>query len=254
MDNIADILIKLCDMPGPAGFESPVSEVAQQLLEPYMDEIYIDVMGNVIGVKKCGKEGAKKLLFDAHIDEIGLIVTAVDEGFLKFSKLGGLDARTLPASPIKILTVLPIFGVICALPPHILKDEDTKKTIKIEDMVIDIGFSKEDAEKLVSIGTPAVLGISAEKFGDDQIRGKSLDDRAGFAAILWALELLKDEKLDVDLYVMASVQEEVGLRGATAGAFAIKPDYCAVVDVTYAKVPDTKPHEATDRIFRPKLE
>ena len=246
MTNIADILIKLCDMHGPAGFEEAVTAYAKELIEPYMDETYIDVMGNVIGVKKSMKKGAKKLLLDAHIDEIGLVVTAVEDGFLKFSKLGGLDARTLPASHIKIMTDPPILGVICALPPHVLKDEDIKKALKIEDMFIDVGLSQEDAERKIPIGTPGVLGVSTKKFGENQLCGKALDDRVGFAAILWALELLKGKKLDVDLYVMASVQEEVGMRGAGPGAFAIKPDYAVIVDVNFAKSPDTKPHKATD--------
>ena len=246
MNDIADILIKLCELSGPAGFEEQVTAHVKNLIEPYMDETYIDVLGNVIGVKKCGKSDAKKLLFDAHIDENGLIVTAVEDGFLKFSKLGGLDARTLPATPIKILTDPPIFGVICALPPHVLKDEDTKKVIKIEDMFIDVGLIAEEAEKKVPVGTPGVFAVGAKKFGENQIYGKALDDRAGFAAILWALELLKDEKLDVDLYVMASVQEEVGMRGAGPGAFAIEPDYAVIIDVNFAKTPDTKPHKATD--------
>ncbi|NMA24791.1 MAG: M42 family metallopeptidase, partial [Clostridiales bacterium] len=98
-------------MAGPAGFEQAVTARVCEKLTPYMDEVKADVLGNVVGVRRCGKENAKKLLFDAHIDEVGLIITGYEEGFLRFSALGGVDARMLPASEIKILTEPPVFGI-----------------------------------------------------------------------------------------------------------------------------------------------
>jgi len=245
---MSEILTELCQLPGPAGFEEQVASHVKKLLEPYMDDTWTDVLGNVTGVRKCGKDNAQKLLFDAHIDEIGLIVTGVEEGFLRFDKLGGLDARVLPASGVMILTEPPRYGVISVLPPHVLKKEDTEKVTKIEGLFIDIGMTQAEAEKMVPPGTPGVLVQHVRNLGENSLCGKALDDRAGFAAILRAAELLKDIPLDVDLYIMASVQEEVGVRGATPGAYAIAPDYCIVVDVGHAKTPDTKLHE-TDEIL-----
>jgi len=242
--DVFEVLKELCKLPGPAGFEEQAAAHVKTVLEPYMDETWIDVLGNVIGVRRCGKENAPKLLFDAHIDEIGLIVTGVEEGFLRFSKLGGFDARVIPATGVTIQTDPPLYGVISVLPPHILKKEDTEKNFKIEDLFIDIGLSHEEAEKLVQPGTHGVVASGVRRFGENLICGKAIDDRAGFVAILRALELLKDTELDVDLYVMASVQEEVGVRGATTGAYAIAPDYCIVVEVAHAKTPDSKPAEA----------
>jgi len=241
---VFETIKELCEIPGPAGFEEPVAARVKVMLESYMDETWIDVLGNVIGVKRCGRENAKKLLFDAHIDEIGLIITGVEEGFLRFSRLGGLDARVIPAAGVMINTEPPLFGVVSVLPPHILKKEDTEKNFKIEDLYIDIGLSQEEATRLVTPGTHGVLASGVGILRDNLIYGKAIDDRAGFVAILRALELLKDTKLDVDLYVMASVQEEVGVRGATTGAFAIAPDYCVIIDVDHAKTPDAKPTEA----------
>jgi len=246
MLDIKETLVELCELPGPAGFEEQVATRAKTLLDSYMDETWIDVLGNVIGVRRCGKDNASKLLFDAHIDEIGLIVTGVEEGFLRFAKLGGLDARVIPASGVAILTEPPTYGVISVLPPHILKKEDTEKITKIEDMFIDIGKTQEEASRLVTPGTPGVLARSIKNFGENGICGKALDDRAGFVAIMRALELLSSAELNVDLYVMASVQEEVGARGAAAGTHAIAPDYCVVVDVDHAKTPDTKPSETNE--------
>ncbi|MCL2408521.1 MAG: M20/M25/M40 family metallo-hydrolase [Oscillospiraceae bacterium] len=245
---IEDILIELCALPGPAGFEQPVAERCRELLAPYMTDTWIDVLGNAIGVRKCGKDNAPKLLFDAHVDEIGLIITGIEEGFLRFHALGGLDARTLPAAEVQILSDPPLYGVICVMPPHVLKKEDTDKALKIEDLFIDIGLNQEDTEKAIQLGTPGVMYNGVQKFGDNLLCGKALDDRAGFAAILCALELLKDSKLDVDLYVMASAQEEVGTRGAETGAFAIDPDYCVVIDVGHAKTPDSKPQEVKEAL------
>jgi len=248
MLDIADVLIDLCSLPGPSGFEGSVAEHVRTLLEPYMDDTWIDVMGNVLGVRRCGKVDAVKLLFDAHIDEIGLIITGVEEGFLRFSRLGGLDGRILPAAEVEILADPPLYGVICSLPPHVLKKEDTDKIIKIEDMYIDIGLPQDEAVEKVPQGTPAVLTGNVQRFGDNKLCGKALDDRAGVAAILYALELLKDVDLDIDLFVMASVQEEVGSRGASTGVFAIAPDRCVVVDVGHAKTPDTKPADTNEEL------
>ncbi|MCL2401903.1 MAG: M42 family peptidase [Oscillospiraceae bacterium] len=245
---IADMLIELCAIPGPSGFEQPAAARCRELLAPYMTDTWIDVLGNVIGVRRCGKDNAPTLLLDAHIDEIGLIITGVEEGFLRFHALGGLDARTLSAAEVRILADPPLYGVICAMPPHVLKKEDTDKALKIEDLFIDIGLNQAQAETAVPLGTAGVMYNGVRRFGEHLLCGKALDDRAGFAAILRTLALLKDTALDVDLYVMGSAQEEVGVRGAASGAFAIDPDYCIVVDVSHAKTPDSKPHEARETL------
>ena len=240
----AELLKELCEIPGPSGFESRVTVRIKSILDKCMDKAWIDTMGNVIGVKRCGKDGARKLLLDAHIDEIGMIVIGVEEGFLRFAKLGRLDERTLPASGVEILTEPSRYGVISVLPPHILKKEDSEKLIKVEDLFVDTGLTQEEALTAIPLGTPCVLSRGIRRFGNNLLSGKALDGRACFAAILSALELLEDIELDVDLYVMASVQEEVGVRGASPGVFAIAPDYAVVIDVVHAKTPDTKPFEA----------
>lgn len=246
--NTADLLIELCAIPGPSGFEEQAVKHVRGLLEPYMDETWVDVTGNVLGVRRCGRDGAPKLMFDAHIDEIGFIITGAEEGFLRFAALGGLDARILPASAVTILSDPPRYGVVCVMPPHVLKKEDTEKNIKIEDMFIDAGMTQEEAIKTIPPGTPGVMEGGARLFGDSYLCGKTLDDRAGVAAILRALEMLRGAQLDVDLYVMASVQEEVGTRGAAPGVFTVNPDQCLVVDVGHAKTPDSKPTEVKEEL------
>ena len=124
-----DIIKKLSAIPGPAGFETPVFDAASALLQPFVDSIESDPMGNLIAVKHCGKLGAKRLMLNAHMDEIGFIVTGYDHGFLKFSKIGGVDPRMLPAREVLVLTPTPVFGVIDTMPPHALSSEEMEKSI-----------------------------------------------------------------------------------------------------------------------------
>ncbi|MCL2248581.1 MAG: M42 family peptidase [Oscillospiraceae bacterium] len=246
--NTMEVLTQLCELPGPSGSEELVIKQAQELLEPYMDKTWVDALGNLIGVKKCGKQGAKRLLIDAHIDEIGFVVTEIEEGFLKFSALGGFDARLLPAAGVTVMAEPPLDGVVCVLPPHILRPEDIARTTKIEDMYIDVGLSQAEAQRSIPIGTPGVLVSFTRTLGKDAVCSKALDNRAGFVAILSALEQIKDITLNVDLYIMASVEHEVGVRGAGAGANAIAPDYCIVVDTANAKTPDATEDEAREKV------
>ncbi|MCI9263098.1 MAG: M42 family metallopeptidase [Oscillospiraceae bacterium] len=234
-----DTLEKLCGLAGPSGFEGPVSAVAKELLEPLMDEVSLDRLGSVIGLRRCGKANAKRLLLDAHLDEIGLIVTGIEEGFLCFAPLGGVDPRMLPARELTILTKPePLFGVVVCLPPHVQSPSDYNKSVSIEYLRIDVGMTQEQAEKAIPIGTPIVYREGCFRLAGDQVCGKSLDDRACFSILLRTAELLKDQELDVDLYIMGSVREEVSGTGAIVGTNAVAPDWCVAVDVTHAATPD----------------
>lgn len=237
--NLQDLTMALCNASGPSGFEEPVSGLIEELIAPYVDQTYTDVMGNLICVRKSGKEHAKRLMLEAHIDEVGLMVTGIEEGFLRFSNIGGVDPRMLPASDVRVLAPEPLFGVIGTLPPHILKAEEMEKAAEIESLFIDVGLSQERAQQLVPLGTPVVFAGRAEPLGSRMISGKALDNRASAAILIKTLEYLQSKELEVDLYVLMSTQEELSMRGATAGAFALEPDYCVVLDVTFGHTPDS---------------
>jgi endoglucanase len=240
--DLREILTKLSERDAPSGFEAPAATLASELLRPYVDDVHTDALGNTIGVKRFGKPDAKRLLIDAHIDEIGLIITGVeDSGFLRFAALGGVDARLLPSSRVKILTDPPTYGVVDVLPPHVLKGDDAEKVLKIDELYIDIGFTRECAEREIPLGTPAVPVTQTAALGEKLLCGKAFDDRACVAAIIRALELLGDTKLDVDLYVLFSSQEEPGIRGAGSAAYAINPDWAIIADVDFGSQPDCKP-------------
>ena len=120
---IEKIITELCSMSGPSGWESEVGERVAELLRETMDTVWTDVMGNVLAVRKCGVENAPKVMLEAHMDEIGFVITGAQEGYLKFDKVGGVDARMLPACEIKVLTNPPIYGVVRTMPPHVLTSE-----------------------------------------------------------------------------------------------------------------------------------
>lgn len=231
-------LDRLCGLHGPSGAEGPVSGAAAGYLGQYCDEVTTDRLGNVFGVRKAKKEGAPKVMIAAHIDEIGFMVTKLEEGFLRFRNIGGIDPRVLPARDVTVLSDPPVFGVITSIPPHLQGDGDRSKTMEQDSLFIDIGMSQEEAEKLVRPGTYAVYREKLVSLGDKQVSGKTLDDRCCFVMLLRMLELLEGSELDAELIVMASVQEEVGTRGAQVGGYSQAPDYAIAVDVTMGETPD----------------
>ena len=237
MDHDA-ILSRLCGLGAPSGFEGPASRAAAELLRPLADEVTVDRMGSVLALRRCGREGAKRLLLDAHLDEIGFVVTGHEEGYLKFAPLGGVDPRMLPDRELTVLTDPPLAGVVACLPPHVQTREDMDKSIPIRELCLDVGLSQEEAERRVPVGTPAVFRGGCFPLGQELICGKSLDDRSCFAILLDALERLKGEKLDVDVYVLGSTQEETHSTGAITAAYGIVPELCVAVDVTHGDSPD----------------
>lgn len=236
--DIRNALTMLCSQSAPSGFEHAAVQTAMELLRPLMDEVSVDRMGNLVGVRRCGKENAPRLLLDAHLDEIGLMVTGIEEGFLRFSSIGGVDPRMLPNRELTILTEPPLFGVVACLPPHVQKSGDTDKALPLSELLIDIGMTQEQAERTVPVGTPITYREGCFSLGNAHMCGKSLDDRACFVTLLRAAELLLEKELDVDLYLLGSTREEIGGAGAATGAFGIRPDYCVAVDVTFGKTPD----------------
>lgn len=242
--NLKETIQELSALSGPSGFESPVARRAAELLRPFADEVRTDRLGNVIALRRCGRPGAKKLLLDSHLDEIGLMVTDIQEGFLRFRTIGGVDPRMLPGREVRVLAPEPVFGVVACLPPHLSTAETRDKSIPISDMLIDVGMSDREAREKIPVGTPMVYVGDCISLGEKQITGKALDDRSCFSVLARTLELLRGEKPEVDVYVMGSVQEEVGERGAITGTFAVAPDWCVAVDVTHGRTPDA-PKERT---------
>lgn len=230
-------LFALSRAVGPSGVETPAVEAARALLAPLVDETQIDAMGSLIGLRRCGRPDARRVLLDAHLDEVSMVVTGQTEGYLRFAGLG-IDARLLPATTVQVLTELPMHGVITCLPPHVLTAAEREKPFDEEKLFIDCGLTEEQAKAILP-GTRVAYDTEPLSLAGDTVSGKSLDNRAGFCVLLRAMDMLAGETLPVDVVVLGSVQEEVSGLGARTGAFSQMPNLALVVDVTFARQPDT---------------
>lgn len=239
MENLKNYLFELCSESAPSGREELLTSL-ERLAAGFADEVKRDSAGNLICVKRCGIPGAPVLMLDAHADEIGLVVTGIDDaGFIHFKKHVGLYDSVLPASTVTVLGKRPLTGVIATLPPHLLKDSDTEKPIRAEEMVIDLGYPAAEARKLVSVGDYAVLRSSCAELLNGLVLGKSFDNRASCAVLLQLMELLRKVRPRYDCFFVFSAGEEFGGYGAGNAAFAIEPDEAIVLDTTFAVSPFT---------------
>ena len=246
--NTFDVLKRLTDAKGVAGDEHSAARVALELLKEVAPrcETSFDCHGSVVGIIKraIGKgnpaEGGHgstaavpTVLLDAHIDQVGLIVTLIDEkGFIKAEPCGGIDRRALAAQSVTIHGKSEVKGVICTTPPH-LESANQDKVKKADEIKIDAGMTKQQAEKVISLGDTVTLDGGLVSMLGKVASGPALDDRAGVAAILYALRLLEKVDVKVNIVVSFSVQEELGCRGAGVVAYNTEPDYAIVVDVSY---------------------
>ena len=234
------LIKQLSEMSGVSGYENNVGEFVISLFSKYCDNVTRDNMGNVIGVKKSKSPKAKKLMIEAHMDEIGLMITNIDDnGFLNFTTVGGIDARILLANEVVVHGNKDLFGIIGAKPPHVLTEEERTKTVPADKLYIDIGMDKQNAQKYVSIGDVVTFKNKFLELKNGLISTKSQDDRTSVAILVSVMKKLCNVESPFDLYFVASVQEEVGLRGAKTAAYGINPDMAIVIDVCHASTPDS---------------
>ena len=228
-----DILYNLTSAVGVSGSEEQIYTVLKELLADVGD-VWRDDMNNVF----CSFGSGYHFMLDAHIDEIGLIVKAItDDGFIKIDRCGGVDNRMLLASEVSIWGKEEVKGVISTLPPHLKKDEE-EKSPKFEDVAIDVGLTKEQAEKLISLGDRVTFKRNFTELLGNQLSASVLDDRSGVAAIVLALRMLRDVPCKVT--AMFSSQEEVGGRGAAVGPYGKDIDEAIAVDVSFGFTPMCK--------------
>ena len=222
------LLKQLCMLDGTSGDEGAVRDFVVSQIKDYC-EYKIDNLGNIIAFKKGKNTPCKKVLIDAHLDEVGLIITHIeDSGFLRFSTVGGIDTAALMFR--RVLINGNTLGVIGSKPVHLCDGDERKKLPSADSLYIDLGVStKEEAEKLLSVGDCAVMCSDYTVVGD-KVLSKALDDRVGCAVLI---DLLKQDA-EYDFYASFSVQEEVGLRGAKVAAFTVEPDAAIVIDGTTA--------------------
>lgn len=244
---MVEVLKRLTEARGVTGNENEVRDIVLELIAQTGAEAWVDRMGNVIAEKK-GRKGGKKVMLAAHMDEVGFIVSHIsDNGMLKFKPVGGFDQRILLSKRV-LIGKEAIPGVIGVKAIHLQEPDERNRVINQKQMYIDIGArSKEEALKLVQPGDYASFDSSLVCFGDNKVKAKALDDRAGCAVLL---ELLK-ESCDFDLVACFTVQEEIGLRGAEVAAWHVRPDMAVVVEgTTCADIPDVPEHMHTTKMGR----
>jgi endoglucanase len=226
-----EILKNLCALNGVSGSEDEVREYIKNHARNSASEISTDIMGNVIVFKKGGKAPESKLLFCAHMDEVGVIITGItDDGYLRFAKAGGIDGRVMHGKAV-LIGKSKVQGVIGCKAIHLVKEKDRDKPMEPEDMYIDIGVkSRAEAETLVSLGDAGAFDEDIREFGDGYIKAKAIDDRFGCAVLLDLIE----SDLPVDCTFIFTVQEEVGLRGAFTAAYSTMPEIALIVEGTTA--------------------
>ena len=244
-NDLKDFIFSLCSVMSVSGFEKRAEAQISELTKGMFDSDYTDAVGNRIFFKKCNKPNAPRVLIDAHLDEIGMIVTDVCRGgFLRIANLGGIDVSIMQAADVIIYGKQKLRGVIVSMPPHLKKDD---KLPDADELLVDTGLSEDKLRELVDIGTPVGFApIYGEMLGDHLI-GKSFDDKACAACAIWAVAQTPADQLAADVYLMLSATEETNrLGGASAGAFVCDPDYAMVIDVNLARVPDTKNYETVE--------
>ena len=235
------LLKNICETPGAPGFENRVRNLVFKEIENCVDDINIDNMGNVIALKK-GKDDTKSVMIAAHMDEIGFIVTHInDKGFLKFHPLGGFDPKTLTSQRVIVHGKKNLVGVMGSKPIHVMTAEEKNRVPKIQDYYIDLGLEKSEVDKIVKVGDPVTRERGLIEMGDC-INCKSLDNRISVFVLIEALKKIKTP--DFNTYAVFTVQEEVGIRGAQVATQKIKPDFGFGLDTTIAyDVPGAAEHE-----------
>ena len=257
--DVTKLLKRYSETPGPSGFEQRIGDVVSKSWKPLADNVFIDRLGNVIATKKGNGSGPHpKLLLAAHIDEIGLMVKKIvahyENGFLRVTRVGGVDIRHLYGQTVIVHGRRDIVGVIGSLPGSMLPVSRRQKPFGFEDLVIDPGLPVKDVQELVNIGDFISFRQPFRKMLSPTVTGKALDNRASVAAVTVCLEYLQNRQHTWDLICVGTAQEETRLLGAFTSTFAQNPDAAVAIDVTFAKGPGLMENNTFELGSGPALE
>lgn len=234
-------IVALCSEMSVSGFERRAHARIGELYSEHFDEIRTDAVGNCVLVQRSERQGAPKIMIDAHLDEVGMLVCDVLEGgFLRIVSVGGIDRSIMQASDVVVYGKEQIRGVVCSVPPHLSADKGDKLP-QISELLVDVGegYMLEELCELCGVGTPVGYAPVYSQMGDGYIAGKSLDDKACAAIALRAVINTPREELAGDVYICLSAQEETSrIGGVCAACFFERPDYAAALDVNLGSAPD----------------
>ncbi len=238
-------LKKLISLPGISGFERPVGEAIQEIWQPLVDETDFSKLGSLHALKKgvSNKDPRPSILMAAHMDAIGLMVTKVVDGFIRFTSIGGIREHILPGQLVVVHGKEPMPGVVVKPADGLLPPEFANKVIPDEYLWVDVGLDAEEVNTLVKPGDVISFAQEPLELAGDTISGHSLDNRASVSALTVCLQVLKTMKHAWDVWAVATVMEEINFGGAKTSPMAIRPDIAVAVDVTFAKAPGTNDHD-----------
>ena len=241
--DIKSMITKLSVVNGVSGAEKEATDTAASILNDFA-VTKISPLGDIIATVIEPRDGKKHFLLDAHIDSIGMVVRYIDDkGFIHVDAVGGIDRRTLPTAQVNVWGEKKLIGFVCSTPPHLQKDDNVPEIDKI---YVDIGLSKEEAQKLVKAGDRITLDLSPVELISGRMSGSFMDDRSGCAAIIKAAEMIKDRNADCGLTVVLSTREETGGEGAMVTSFATAPTHAIAVDVSFGTSPDCDPDKCSE--------
>ena len=230
-----ELFHRILETPSPSGYEEPVQRVVREYAAGFADEVTTDVHGNVIVC--CNPGAPKRIMFAGHADQIGLIVSYInDEGFVYSNTIGGWDPQQLIGQRMTIHTKGgPVPAVIARKAIHLLDEEERKKVVKTKELWLDIGAKdKDEAAEVVQVGDPVTLELGVREMRNNLVNSPGMDDKTGLWVCIEAARRAQKKSLAASVYAVATVQEEIGLRGAKTSAHGIDPHVGIAVDVTHA--------------------
>ncbi len=238
MSDISTFLKSLLDVPGLSGYEKPASDLIAEKWRPLVDEIATSPLGSLHGIRRASGNGkAPRIMIATHMDAIGMQVTKIEHGFLKFTEVGGIDPRILPGQAVIVHGRKELPGIVQLIPDRLLEGKEAGKAPEFTTLFVDTGLSEKEISRLVRPGDLISFAQKPFEMEGGYIAGHSLDNRASVAALTVCLEELKNSELSWDVYAAATVKEEVSGIGALTSAFAVRPDLAVTIDVTFAKGP-----------------
>ncbi len=246
----ASLLRELVEARGPSGYEAEVRAVVKRHFAQYAHDVRVDAMGNLIALRRAEPRpntagpAAPSVMLAGHMDEIALMVTRLEKGFLQLTQVGGFDPRVLFGQEVVVHGARELPGLVVSVPPHFTDPSEREQPVALEKLFIDVGLPQPDVESLVHVGDLVTLKGRFVELSGGYAAGKSMDDRAAVAAIALCLQELSRRRHEWDVYAVATVQEEASMAGAVTGAYGIEPGIAIAVDVTFGVQPGLSPNEA----------
>lgn len=248
MFDLKEHLKTLVEAHAPSGHEAPIREILRGTWHEWVNEFEMDKLGSLIGIKRATLPNptGRKIMLAAHMDEIGMMVRDIVDGFIYVHRIAGMDNRVMLSQPVLVHGKRPLKGMVASVPPHLLSEADRKHYPSFDQLVVDVGLPAEEVAELVRIGDLITPDTPLLELQGKQVAGKAMDDRACVAAVSFCLHELQTLQHSWDVYATATVQEESGLFGASTAAYYIQPDLAIALDVTFAEQAGVSSDDASE--------